>query len=743
MQKIKRNIKFISFILFFFLLLFLPGSSISAHIPAPKYLLPFEGSSPVYFRDLLDEVNSNLSKSKLVEEPVSTFSNNTYYVANTPEECPAGSIPDTDCFFNSPFVDDTNGIGTGLRDAVDNASAGDAIIILNDYFIKSNTVSIDEAVIIRGHEQASISYDGTNCSMPMLSLTAGVTLTNLTITDGNCAPPGRDLIIIDSPENTFILHNTIQGGNQAVTLSANTGKIVIAFNHITNNSGYAIQALNSEDAGNISIFANNLLENNSSNAQADCADRGSADHNFLGEGESVSDNVENCQINNGKHLGAAILISSSGNGVQAISHLVTDSMTYAFDQKIGARHVSGKDFEIIIVNHGQGSLANIPFRQDGARTLHACSNFYDIFIAEDQDASDLVLALRYDLNSNCIRTIESSAYCGSGNNANNPLWWFDPSAPNPKGWIKTGSGTTCNTSTKEIRLLIENNSQPAMAPDLNFTPFVVGVPIMFSDFTAVYSDNSVNLQWATISEHGIQEFYVQRRESETGSYARITPGISAFGGPFIGGIYQFTDTNISFNRSYYYRIEVVDASGTTIHYYGPVTIRTSTPTPTITLTLTATQTKTPTPSRTPVPFVYRTPTTYFRRFTPNPGSAPTQVRTYGPSPTGTLTFVPVGQTPDYFDPWGPDSGYPVDPNLPESTAGYPPPDTENGQDQRGTPQATPDQDNDQDQLPPGGSEKIENEGSGGTRWIFLWLGAAAGLSLLGTISLILVKTKLF
>jgi hypothetical protein len=686
----------------------------------------------------------------------------TVYVAQTPGDCAAFKP----CYVNSGD-DLTTGFGTGLRDAVMAADADDEIHILKDYTIKGHGVLVDKQVLISGYENAKITYVGTLCTNPMLLLTSGGTLSELTISDGNCMTPSRTLVEVNSDSEVIIRNNTLTSGDHAVYVKDNSGDITVAFNHIANNDNYAIFRENGNEKGIVNIFANNII-NNHKGVQVHCGEHGVANHNFWGQGHLATTNTASCTVSNAKQLGASIQRVTDKPGVEALRLTVNTEMSYAFDEEIGARRASGEDYDIVIVNHGQGELSNIPFYQTGSVQIQPCSNYYDVFLADDAEASELTLAFKYNLNSNCVSKIESEDLCGGTDSQKYPLWWYDPGTNVTDGWDRTGQNpqgpgaggasgqeTTCHLDVKEIRVIIDNTGRPNISSDLNFTPFVVGLPIVdgitLSEFTAQFDGSRVNLRWITSSETNIKGFYVLRGETEKGTYGRISNLINAIGGTNVGGTYQFADETITFARSYYYKIEVIDINDNTIASHGPVSILTATPTPTVTptrtatptatLTRTATQAPTATRTRTPTPSLYNTPTPFFRPRTATPSWEPTPFRTFGPTPTGTVTFMPypiTDETSPVDDPIL-DPGYPIGTETTPPIDAYPPPDTNEL-----TPSPSPDPDRDDiDQATPepGGIDEEDELPIQDISWIFILIGVAGGLSLIGAVSVILAKSR--
>jgi hypothetical protein len=121
------------------------------------------------------------------------------YVGLNPADC--GNR--TPCFVNSGD-DLPYGIGTGLRDAISAVETDSTIQILGDYIIKDHAILIDKNLNISGLEDAKLGYAGATCNESMLSISAGLTIEGLIISDGECTNPSRDLLQISSPDDITI-----------------------------------------------------------------------------------------------------------------------------------------------------------------------------------------------------------------------------------------------------------------------------------------------------------------------------------------------------------------------------------------------------------------------------------------------------------------------------------------------------------------------------------------------------------
>ncbi|MCJ7695151.1 MAG: hypothetical protein MUO40_06955 [Anaerolineaceae bacterium] len=566
----------------------------------------------------------NLSNTLVKEVSVSQPSL-PVYVAETVNLCSNFSP----CYVNSGD-DLPDGLGTGLKDAVDAYTQSVDINIISTYPIKSQTVLINKPHNISGLGNSKITYNGASCTLPMLKLTNGGSLKYLTINDGTCSSVSRNLIHIDSATPVFIESNTLNNGYDAITIKDNSGDVLIQFNHISENIGYAIKHLAGGNSGTMNAVANNIF-NNGYGYEVDCQNKGIVDHNYWGSSTLPSSAAVNCTITPGKLLGASIKLANSG--VDAVRKTVTNNKISAFDGKISFKRSSGPDFDIYLINHGYGSIENIPFINSGTEPITACSNFYDVFVAQGSAPSNLALSFKYDLNSSCLSLIESTSYCDQSNSIYYPLWWYDPYSNVTDLWDKTGEApkgygaagvsgqtTTCDLVNHEITVNIDASGRPNFSDDLNFTPFVVGIPlpsgIQLTSFTATFSLTRVDLKWITSSENNISGYHILRSDSSNGTYNRISEKIPAIGNAFIGGIYTISDYNIIFTKNYFYKLEVIGIDGNTIEILGPISVLTATATPTATATRTITPTFTSSPFRTNTPYIYKSPTKFIPSLTP-------------------------------------------------------------------------------------------------------------------------------
>jgi len=590
------------------------------------------------------------------------------YVAATAATCDAAAAKP--CYLNSGG-DLPSGIGTGLRDAVDAASPNAIIRLLGSYPVKGSAVTIHKPVTLEGQGAATLTTEGSQCANPLLDITNGAPIRNLTITDGTCASPNRSLLAINnSPAEVLIESNTLTGGADAVTVTNTNSAVTIRSNDIRANSGYAL--LWNGGSGALNLLANNIAGNRSGDPvecglgeTAVVANR-KIDHNYWG-GAAVPGAATHCASKANKQLGAPVAKNANGAGVQVARVTVTTNKTFYFDNQIAVQRSSdGSDYPLYIVNHGTPAPDGIPFTGWNAGSPNPCSNAFDVFLSDGAAVgSSLTLTLRYDRSSACVAAIDSSYYCEQNTNtARYPLWWYHPSGVITAGWDTTGQNpagtsaggvsgqeTSCDMVANEIKVVLDNSGRPNLSDDLNYTPFMIGVGIP-ATFVVLASDKTVTVQWTTTSEADISGFYVERSlQSDTG-FGPISDLIQRKGSALAGSSYTFTDGGRTNGITNYYRLRIVRSDGG--YFYSDVlsiipNVATITPTPTASATTTPRPSPSVTPTRTATfgffPSATRLPTS-----TPRPSvilRTATPTRTFGAIPSLTPGASQPGQPGGY------------------------------------------------------------------------------------------------
>jgi hypothetical protein len=94
--------------------------------------------------------------------------------------------------------------------------------------------------------------------------------------------------------------------------------------------------------------------------------------------------------------------------------------------------------------------------------------------------------------------------------------------------------------------------------------------IILVKFTAIGQEERVLLEWETASEPDTEGFNLWRSEAADGEYTRLNTGlIQAQGSGDTGASYEYVDTEVVKDVTYYYKLEDVDTSGVST-FYGPV-----------------------------------------------------------------------------------------------------------------------------------------------------------------------------
>jgi hypothetical protein len=489
------------------------------------------------------------------------------------------------CYLNSGD-DLAGGIGTGLKDAVDAGPVNGTITILGTYLIKSNTIILNNPQTLRGINDSSLTYTGTSCNNAMLQLTNGGTLQNLNINDGSCASPSRDLVSINSASLVKLENNEVINGRNAVSILDNTGNVSIRFNHINGNSDYGILRAAGSGTGTVRAVANNIYGNRAG-AQVECNNKGTMDHNFWGTGVLETEAISNCTHTDGGRLGVMILRNSMAPGVTAQElPPLTATKTGYFSGQISVDGTDGT--KIIVVNHGSGTSGNIPFFPSGIDNLTSCSNFWDVFISDENSVAPTELNLYVKYYSGCASKIESSILCGGPDQTFYPLLWYDPinsvtDLYDTTGQIPAGSGassmagqtTSCDMINDEVEVSIDAESlhRPNLISDLKYTPFFIGYELYspnITSFTAVPGVSEIDLEWETSSEYQVKGYHVIRALNESGPYYRTSDLIPAKGNKDIGGIYKYIDTGLNNGTTYWYKVEIIDINNISLGFNSPI-----------------------------------------------------------------------------------------------------------------------------------------------------------------------------
>ncbi|MEE9270600.1 MAG: Ig-like domain-containing protein [Candidatus Krumholzibacteria bacterium] len=87
------------------------------------------------------------------------------------------------------------------------------------------------------------------------------------------------------------------------------------------------------------------------------------------------------------------------------------------------------------------------------------------------------------------------------------------------------------------------------------------VPVTLGSFTAVQQDRAAVLKWQTLLEVGFSGFHVLRSDKPHVGYERLTADAIPGSGRPNGSSYEFRDTTVRPNQTYYYKLEEVSSDG--------------------------------------------------------------------------------------------------------------------------------------------------------------------------------------
>jgi hypothetical protein len=93
--------------------------------------------------------------------------------------------------------------------------------------------------------------------------------------------------------------------------------------------------------------------------------------------------------------------------------------------------------------------------------------------------------------------------------------------------------------------------------------FMISVPVAVTvgSFSGAFEKEAAVLRWSTLLEQNLDGFNILRSESETDGYECITAKPIPAGGSSAGGSYEFTDSDVGPNRTYFYKLEGTSNGG--------------------------------------------------------------------------------------------------------------------------------------------------------------------------------------
>lgn len=107
-------------------------------------------------------------------------------------------------------------------------------------------------------------------------------------------------------------------------------------------------------------------------------------------------------------------------------------------------------------------------------------------------------------------------------------------------------------------------------PALNLLLIIVGAAVLLWGYSQ-RDQTAINVDWSTATEIDTAGFNIYRSTSPDGPFTQVNDTIiSASPDPLTGGTYQFTDTDVVPDQTYYYELEDVEVNGNTTRH-GPIT----------------------------------------------------------------------------------------------------------------------------------------------------------------------------
>ncbi len=98
-----------------------------------------------------------------------------------------------------------------------------------------------------------------------------------------------------------------------------------------------------------------------------------------------------------------------------------------------------------------------------------------------------------------------------------------------------------------------------------------GIDLVFFRADSLAGQPEVLIQWETAREFDIVGFFVSRSLSATTVYTRVSDFIPSEGDTSTGAQYALVDDTTELSRTYYYRLEVINADQS-LTLYGPISI---------------------------------------------------------------------------------------------------------------------------------------------------------------------------
>ena len=147
------------------------------------------------------------------------------------------------------------------------------------------------------------------------------------------------------------------------------------------------------------------------------------------------------------------------------------------------------------------------------------------------------------------------------------LNWVTPNASLPRCRImvtlywKHGDNLTYGTDDDDHHG--DDHGDAVFGMGMSQDPFSIDAPlaVLLKSAEATVVDGDALLSWETNFEDGVDGFRVVRSEAETGVYTTVTKDLIAAHGGLAGASYEYRDTGIRPNRTYWYKLVEVTPEG--------------------------------------------------------------------------------------------------------------------------------------------------------------------------------------
>lgn len=197
-------------------------------------------------------------------------------------------------------------------------------------------------------------------------------------------------------------------------------------------------------------------------------------------------------------------------------------------------------------------------------TLRTCRGGVEVYVLLEADRHGKIGGCyvdRYDSNGDLLGYSNATACSVSG-----------ASAEVTVTLSSTGITTTDPISVMAHFENTDGNYGDDDAPDTGSDSYQPPTLVELSSFTATWHGTDVSVAWETATELDTAGFNVWRSTSHADDYVQVNDSLipSQSPGGAEGASYAFTDTDVTPGTTYYYKLEELEAGGSS-NWYGPTT----------------------------------------------------------------------------------------------------------------------------------------------------------------------------